>query len=69
MRLFFWETWQDDPWGQRQETDNYGDLTGEIPENAFAVMKYRYWDYHPRWPRHPLVLYYKKRMLRDGVRI
>ena len=57
----FWQTWQDDPVGQRHETDYFGDLTGDIPENAFAVMKYRYWDFHPRWPASSSVLYVNKR--------
>jgi hypothetical protein len=50
----FWETCQDDPWGQRHETYYFRDMTGEIPENAFIVIKREYWDYHPRYPRHPL---------------
>ena len=50
----FWETCQDDPWGQRHEGHYFTGLTGEIPENAFVLLKRFYWDYHPRWPRHPL---------------
>ena len=55
MQSFFWETWQDDPWGQRHETDNFKDLTDVIPKNALVVMKYRYWDFHPRWASSPSV--------------
>ena len=50
----FWETCQDDPAGQRQELHYFRDMTGKIPENAFIVIKRYYWDFHPRWPRHPL---------------
>jgi len=47
----FWETCQDDPWGQRHEKQYFRDLTGEIPENAIVIIKRNYWDYHSRWPR------------------
>ena len=50
----FWETCQDDPWGQRQEAHYFRDLTGEIPGNAFVVIKRFYDDFHPHFPRHPL---------------
>jgi len=50
----FWETCQDDPWGQRHEKQYFRDLTGEIPENAIVLIKRHYWDFHSRWPRHPL---------------
>jgi len=50
----FWETCQDDPWGQRQEFWYFQGLTGEIPGNAFILIKDYYWDFHPGWPRHPL---------------
>ena len=50
----FWESCQDDPAGQRQELHYFRDMTREIPENAFILMKRYYWDFHPRWPRHPL---------------
>ena len=50
----FWESCQDDPSGQRQEFHYFRDMTGEIPENAFILIKRYYWDFHPRWPRHPL---------------
>ena len=50
----FWETCQDDPVGQRIEADHFTDLTGEIPDNAFIVIKSFYWDYHPGYPPHPL---------------
>lgn len=49
-----WETCQDDGWGQRQETYYFRDLTGEIPANAIVLIKRFYWDFHPRWPKHPL---------------
>jgi len=50
----FWETCQDDPGGQKIEAEYWDKLTGEIPENAFILIKDYYWDYHPAWPRHPL---------------
>ena len=50
----FWETCQDDPWGQRQEAYYFRDFTGEIPDNALVVLKRLYFDYHPYFPRHPL---------------
>ena len=50
----FWETCQDDGWGQRQELWYFRDLTGEIPANAFILIKDHYWDYHPGWPLNPL---------------
>ena len=50
----FWETCQDDAWGQRQELWYFRDLTGAIPANAYILIKDHYWDYHPGWPRHPL---------------
>ena len=50
----FWESCQDNAWGQRQEAYFFRDLTGQIPDNAFVFLKRFYWDYHPRWPRHPL---------------
>ena len=50
----FWESCQDDPSGQRQELHYFRDLTGEIPDNSYVVIKRYYWDFHPRWPRHPL---------------
>ena len=49
-----WMNCEDDPGGQRQETDHLRDMTGEIPGNAFIVTKQKYWDFHSRWPRHPL---------------
>ena len=49
-----WETCQDDPWGQRQEYWYFQGLAGEIPGNAFILIKDYYWDFHPGWPRHPL---------------
>jgi alpha-glucuronidase len=52
--MLFWESVQDDPWGQRQEADYFKDMTGAIPENAMIFIKYFYWDFHPGWPRHPL---------------
>ena len=52
--VLFWETCQDDPWGQRQEAEYFKNMTGEIPENAVILMKYFYWDFHPGWPKHPL---------------
>ena len=58
----FWETCQDDPWGQRQEFWYFQGLTGEIPANAFILIKDYYWDFHPGWPRHPLDFV----MARDG---
>ena len=50
----FWETCQDDPWGQRHEMYYFRGLTGRIPKNAYIVHKRFYWDFHPGWPRHPL---------------
>ena len=50
----FWEPCQDDPWCQRLEKQYFRDLTGEIPENAIVLIKRYYWDFHSRWPRHPL---------------
>ena len=50
----FWETCQDDPVGQRHEFHYFRDMTGEIPNNSLVVIKGFYWDFHPRWPRHPL---------------
>ena len=50
----FWEMCQDDPWGQRHEAQYFRDLTGEIPENAFALLKRYYWDFRPGYPPHPL---------------
>lgn len=50
----FWESCEDDPWGQRQEAWYYRGMTGEIPSNAFVIIKDHYWDFHPGWPPHPL---------------
>ena len=50
----FWEACQDNAWNQRQEAHFFRDLTDQIPENAFVFLKRYYWDFHPRWPRHPL---------------
>ena len=50
----FWETCQDDPWGQRHEAQYFRDLTGEIPDNCFILIKRFYWDFVSRWPRHAL---------------
>ena len=50
----FWEACQDNAWNQRQEAHFFRDLTGQIPDNAFVFLKRYYWDFHPRWPRHPL---------------
>jgi len=52
--ILLWETCQDDPWGQRHEAEYFRDMTGELPENALVVMKLWYWDFHSRWPHHPL---------------
>ena len=49
-----WETTQDDPEGMRYEGNYFKNLTGEIPENAFIMIKPFYWDFHPRWPRPPV---------------
>ena len=49
-----WETTQDDPDGVRYEANYFRDMTNEIPENAYILIKSVYWDYHPGWPRHPL---------------
>ena len=51
---FVWDTCQDDPWGQRLEKHYFRDMTDEIPENAIVLIKRNYWDFHSRWPRHPL---------------
>lgn len=53
-KTLFWETCQDDPWGQRHEVYYYNKMTGEIPLNTFIVFKRNYWDFHSRWPLHPL---------------
>ncbi len=50
----FWETCDDDPWGQRHEAYYFQDLTDRIPSNACVMFKHYYWDFHPGWPRHPL---------------
>ncbi|MFH0962748.1 MAG: hypothetical protein V2A58_01905, partial [Planctomycetota bacterium] len=50
----FWETCQDDPGGQHEEAEYFQGMTGEIPGNAFIVIKPYYWDYHSGYPRHPL---------------
>ena len=53
-KTLFWETCQDDPWGQRHEVYYYNNLTGEVPENTYIFFKRNYWDFHSRWPLHPL---------------
>ena len=52
--ILLWETCQDDPWGQRHEARYFRDMTDEIPDNALVLMKLFYWDFHSRWPHHPL---------------
>ncbi len=52
--MLFWETCQDDPWGQRHEAQYFSDMTGDIPDNSLVLMKLWYWDFHSRWPHHPL---------------
>ena len=52
--MLFWETCQDDPWGQRHEAQYFRDMTGDIPDNALVLMKLWYWDFHSHWPHHPL---------------
>ena len=53
-KTLFWETCQDDPWGQRHEAYYYNNFTGEIPDNTYIFFKRNYWDFHSRWPLHPL---------------
>jgi len=48
----FWEACQDDPEGMRLETEVFGEMTNQIPDNAKIIIKETYWDYHPDWPRH-----------------
>ena len=52
--ILFWETCQDDPNGQDKEAVYFDKMTGQIPENAYMVIKAHYWDFHPGYPRHPL---------------
>ena len=46
---------QDDAESCRTETFYFRDLTGEIPDNSFLSIQRTYWDFHPGWPRHPLL--------------
>lgn len=54
-RTLFWEVCQDDPWLTRLEVEHYADLTGKLPANTLVLLKDKYWDFHPGWPRHPVM--------------